>query len=424
MRSRPALRTAALAAALLASTLTAQATTASADAAAPAPVTTQAVFNNPVGTAAEQQAVVARQVELIAGAPAGARIRLAMFYADDPALPDALIAAHRRGVDVQAVFDEKAVSMAPYKSLLAELGGDTAKASWVMSCGAGRGCVGTRALGTVDAINHNKFLLLSETQGTPHVVVQSSANLHVGRDGTKGWNNALVLAGNEGIYAAYNGYFDDLRARRANNDYYSTGRPPVASGNAKAHFYPRAESNGAPYNDPSEDTVATVLDNVKCFGNSKYGTTDNHRTRIRVSMTIFSRPYLADRLAELDAQGCYVEVSETYNPDSALEKQSLETLLKKTSSVYGGVITKYYCQADSTWIHDKYLLVEGNYYNTPDRKVLWTGSHNWSGNSLRQSDETMLQLEDSAVFDSYVANFNQLRAATTHQPANGAAATC
>ncbi|MGW7365446.1 phospholipase D-like domain-containing protein [Streptomyces sp. NPDC054841] len=387
-------------------------------------MTTEAVFNNPTGTAAEQQAVVARQVELIAGAPAGARIRLAMFYADDPTLPDALIAAHRRGVGVQAVFDYKAVAMAPYQSLVAELGSDTSQPSWVMNCGQGRGCVGTRTLGTVDAINHNKFLLLSQTQGTPHVVVQSSANLHNGRDGTKGWNNALVLVGNDGIYNAYNGYFDDLTARRANNDYYSTGRPPVASGNAKAHFYPRAESNGKPYDDPSEDTVATVLDHVKCFGNSTYGTSDNHRTRIRVSMTIFSRPYLAERLADLDAQGCYVEVSQTYNPDSAMEKQSLETLLQKTSSVYGGVITKYYCQADSIWIHDKYLLVEGNYYDTPDRKILWTGSHNFSGNSLRQSDETMLQLEDSTVFDAYVANFNQLRAATTHQPANGAAIAC
>jgi hypothetical protein len=284
--------------------------------------------------------------------------------------------------------------------------------------------VGTRALGAVAAINHNKFLLLSQTQGTANVVVQSSANLHNGRDGTKGWNNALVLTGNDGIYTAYNAYFDDLKARTANNNYYDTGRPPVTSGTAKAHFYPRAESNGQPYDDASEDTVATVLDHVKCFGNTKYGTTDNHRTRIRVSMTIFSRPYLAQRLAALDAAGCYVEVSETYNPGSALEKQSLQYLLAKTSSVYNGVITKYYCQDDSTWIHDKYLLVEGNYYDGPDRKILWTGSHNWSGNSLRQSDETMLQLEDPAVHDAYVANFNKLRAATTHQPANGAAIAC
>ncbi|MEU6388448.1 phospholipase D-like domain-containing protein [Streptomyces sp. NPDC046939] len=420
MRWRPAFRAVALSAALCAAVLS----PAGPAPAAPQAVTTEAVFNNPVGTAAEQQAVVRRQVELVDGAPAGSRVRLAMYYADDPTLSDALIAAHARGGRVQAIFDHKAVSMAPYQSPLAALGSDTAKTSWVHECGAGRGCVGTRTLGTVDAINHNKFLLLSQTQGTPNVVVQSSANLHNGRDGTKGWNNALVLTGNDKIYAAYDAYFDDLAAGKANNNYYDTGRAPVTSGAAKAHFYPRAESNGKPYDDASEDTVATVLDHVQCFGNTKYGTTDNHRTRIRVSMTIFSRPYLAQRLVALDAAGCYVEVSETYNPSSALEKQSLQYLLAKTSSAYNGVITKYYCQADPVWIHDKYLLVEGNYYDGPDRKIVWTGSHNWSGNSLRQSDETMLQLEDDAVHDAYVANFNELRAATTHQPANGAAIAC
>ncbi|MFE9468658.1 hypothetical protein ACFYNW_34465 [Streptomyces virginiae] len=46
-------------------------------------------------------------------------------------------------------------------------------------------------------------------------------------------------------------------------------------------------------------------------------------------------------------------------------------------------------------------------------------------NSLRQSDETMLQLEDAAIHDAYVANYNKTWAATTHQPANGCApATC
>ncbi|MFZ3592738.1 phospholipase D-like domain-containing protein [Streptomyces sp. BH104] len=420
MRWRSVLRVVALPAALCAVVL-GQAGPAPAAARA---VGTEAVFNDPVGTAAEQQAIVTRQVELIDGAPAGSRIRLAMFYADDPTVTDALIAAHARGVAVQAILDSTAASMAPYQSLLGALGGDTSKASWVMNCGAGRGCIGTRTLGTVDAINHNKFLLLSSTQGTANVVVQSSANLHNGRDGTKGWNNALVLTGNDGMYSAYNAYFDDLTSRTANNNYYDTGRPPVASGNAKAHFYPRAESNGQPYNDPSEDTVATVLDHVECFGNTKVGTADNHRTRIRVAMNIFSRPYLAQRLAALDAEGCYVEVSQNYNPASALEQQALSALLAKTSSVYGGVIARYYCQADPTWIHDKYLLVEGKYYGVPDRKLVWTGSHNWSGNSLRQSDETMLQLEDPAVHDAYVANYNQVRAATTHRPANGAAPSC
>lgn len=199
----------------------------------------------------------------------------------------------------------------------------------------------------------------------------------------------------------------------------------MASGNAKAHFYPRKETGGAsPYGDPSQDTVQTVLDHVKCFGNTRYGTTDNHRTRIRVSMTMLARPYLADRLVELDRQGCYVEVSATYDPSAPMEAASMGKLLARAAGPYGGVVARYYCRTDSTWIHDKYLLVEGNYHDGPDRKVLWTGSHNWTTNSLRQGDETMLQLEDAAVFDAYVADFNRQRAATAHQPANGAPATC
>ncbi|MFF7441158.1 phospholipase D-like domain-containing protein [Streptomyces sp. NPDC008122] len=67
-----------------------------------------------------------------------------------------------------------------------------------------------------------------------------------------------------------------------------------------------------------------------------------------------------------------------------------------------------------------------NYYGVPDRKIVWTGSHNWSTNSLRQSDETMLQFEGPAIHDAYVADYNKLRASTTHRPANGDAvdATC
>ncbi|GAA3935830.1 hypothetical protein GCM10022244_50380 [Streptomyces gulbargensis] len=55
---------------------------------------------------------------------------------------------------------------------------------------------------------------------------------------------------------------------------------------------------------------------------------------------------------------------------------------------------------------------------------MWTGSHNLTSNSLRQSDETLLQLEDPAVHDAYVRQYNKLRAATTHQPANGTPIAC
>ncbi|MFD7324755.1 phosphatidylserine/phosphatidylglycerophosphate/cardiolipin synthase family protein [Streptomyces sp. NPDC059875] len=434
MRTRHKLRAVALAAALLASVLTVSAAPAGAESAgATAGVTTQAVFNNPIGTVSEQRAIVDKQIELIAGAPAGSRIRLSYYYLNDADFTDALIAAHDRGVQVQAIFDDKALhaEYAPiYNRLVEKLGGDPTEPSFVMTCGTGRGCIGTRMNNGVTAINHNKFLLFTETQGTARVVMQSSANLHIGRDGRLGWNNALVLAGNDAIYQAYDGYFDDLRARTSNNNYYDTGRPPLASGNAKIHFFPRAAtSDSVFYSDPSEDTVSTVLDHVQCYGNSEVGTTDTHRTRIRVSLTAFARPYLASKLNEVDAAGCYVEVAMTYTPPKddgkySHAEDSLNRLLAKTSSAYGGVITKYYCGKDATWIHDKFLLIEGKYYNVPDRKIVWTGSHNLTTNSLRQSDETMLQLEDPAVHDAYVAQYNKLRVATTHQPANGDPIAC
>ncbi|GAA4204538.1 phospholipase D-like domain-containing protein [Actinocatenispora rupis] len=391
-----------------------------------AAVTTQAIFNDPTGTAAQQAAIVTKIVELIDGAPAGSRIRMSMFYADDSTIPDALVAAKNRGVNVQVVFSYKETGEALWPGLTAALGTDRTKASYAITCPAARGCVGNRQLSSVESINHNKFFLFSATGGTSNVVVQSSANLHNGRDGTKGWNNALVLTGNDGIYAAYSGYFDDLVAMVTNNNYYVTGRAPVTSGDAKVHFFPRQEASGANvYRDPTTDTVETVLDHVDCFGNTKVGTSDNHRTIIRVNTNIFSRPYLAAKLVALDAAGCYVEVVENYaSGDTGLAHESLSDLLAKTSSAYNGVVVRYYCDTDPVWTHSKYLEVEGKYYGGADREILWTGSANLSTNSLRQSDETILQIEDPTVFAAYRDNFRAARDGAAHQPANGAAITC
>lgn len=388
--------------------------------------TTEAVFNNPIGTVSEQRGIQDRLVELINGSPAGSRIQMAMFYATDATVPDALVAAKERGVDVQVIFSYDDPTIAPYSSLVNSLGTNLAATSWALFCPKDRGCIGNRPLGGVGSINHNKFFLFSSTGGAVNVVVQSTANLNTGRDGLRGWNAALVLVGNDGIYDAYSGYFGDLKARLVNNNYYDTGRPPVASGNAKIHFFPRQESNGQPYADPSEDTIMTVLDNVACFGNSIVGTTDGtHRTIIRVNTAIFSRSYIASKLWDLDNQGCYVEVVDRYDPSSNSEVASMANLLRKTSSSYGGPVVKYYCFNDSVWTHSKYLQVEGYYFGKADRKITWVGSHNLSYNSLRQSDESILQLEDSTVFDAFRANFRDVRdAPDIRTTGNGGTPNC
>ncbi|MEV5322600.1 phospholipase D-like domain-containing protein [Nonomuraea sp. NPDC052634] len=385
-----------------------------------AAVATEAVFNDPVNDPA---AIQNRIVQLIQGADPGSTIRVSMYYATDPTIPDALIAAKNAGRNVQVIFDKKMKGTAILASLAAALGTDTGQSSWALVCPDGRGCIGDRPLYGSVSLNHNKFFLFSRTGGTDNVVVQSSANLHTGRDGLKGWNSALVLAGNAGIYNAYTGYFNDLKAQRVNNNYYDT-RTPVTSGAAKVHFYPRQESNGSP-TDPAEDTITTVLDHVECHGNSEVGTVDGtHRTIVRVAMGIFSRTHLARKLLALDKAGCYVEVALNYNKDSDSEVSSMNELVK-TTGAYNGINVRYYCTADPIWIHSKYLIIEGKYYGVPDRKIVWTGSHNWSWNSLRQADEALLQLEDDTIFDRFRSNYYAVRVGSGIRSAgNGTPARC
>jgi phosphatidylserine/phosphatidylglycerophosphate/cardiolipin synthase-like enzyme len=382
---------------------------------------THAIYNDPTGDDAAKNRIFARLVELIDGAAAGSTIRAAWYFADAATIPDALVAAKQRGVNVQVITDEaQGEHAATTDELRTGLGTDTTRASFFTMCPAARGCIA--GLGDW-SIMHNKFYLFTNSLGVPNVVFQTSTNLGgTGwRDGGKGWNDGLEVTGNDALFNSYTGYFADLKVKKVNNNYYDT-RVPLQAGAAKVFYYPRAGSstNG----DPGENTVMTMLNNTACFGNSTVGTSGDHRTIIRVTTMEITLQYLADKLIALDAAGCYVKVNVRVDPADATSTAALNSMLKKTSSVYGGVIVNYYCTSDPIWIHSKNFSIEGKYYGTPDRKIAWTGSLNWSGGSLRGDDEIMLQEENAAVFDTYRQQYDAVAAATTHKPANGAAAAC
>jgi PLD-like domain len=382
---------------------------------------THAIYNDPTGDNTAKNRIYTRLVELIDGAEAGSTIRAAWYYADATTIPDALIAARQRGVNVQVITDEKQGEHATATGVLrGGLGTDTTKASFFTMCPADRGCIADQ---DDWSIMHNKFYLFTRTIGASNVVFQTTTNLGgTGwRDGGTGWNDAMEVTGNDALFDSYAGYFGDLKAMKVNNNYYDT-RVPVQAGAAKVFYYPRAGSsvNG----DPGENTVMTMLNNTECFGNSTVGTSDNHRTIIRVTTMEITLQYLADKLIALDAAGCYVKVNVRVDPDDATAKAVLASMLAKTSSVYGGIIVNYYCTADPVWIHSKNFSIEGTYYDKPDRKIAWTGSLNWSGPSLRGDDEIMLQEENVGVFDTYRQQFDAVAAAATHHPANGGTVTC
>ncbi|MFF5971414.1 phospholipase D-like domain-containing protein [Streptomyces sp. NPDC012769] len=391
----------------------------------PVPVTVRAkaVFNDP---ATSPNAVRDELVALIRNTEAGGLIRGSVYTFTDGVVSDALAAAHRdRGVRVQVLFDHEAVADttlvngvskptgSEYSTLGQRLGrvvrygesvdADTA-GSFVLACPEKRGCIGNRALKQADgsvehAINHNKFVLFSKVGSTPNVVFQSSANLTANHR-AEFFNNAVTVP-HTGLYEEYGRYWKDQLTHGTSGaglaDYYRT----TDVGAYKTYFFPRIESDRDteddspvdPRQDPDTDTVVSLLKNVSCPASPV--------TEIRVAMYAFTRTPVAERLAALQAAGCRVHV--VVNGDkgnvgsgvrAALTSAGLTTLRQCTRSA--GV---------SYGVHSKYLLIDGSYLGAA-RKLVFTGSHNYTYPNLRSQDETLLKIDQSEIFEAYRQNFD------------------
>ena len=56
-------------------------------------------------------------------------------------------------------------------------------------------------------------------------------------------------------------------------------------------------------------------------------------------------------------------------------------------------------------IHHKYFTYEGCYNNSSVwKKIVWTGSENWTYNAYVLNDEILIKCEDDSAFDRYVSN--------------------
>ncbi len=367
---------------------------------ASAAVTAGPVFNDPTGTVAQQRAIRTTLLDYIGQSPAGSSIKASVYHLWDAGLAQALADAHARGVHVQLMMDRTTVSDNPdnpsYGTLAAALGTDLTKSSFVGLCPAGKSCLGDPSLGT--SINHNKFWLFSQLDGASDVVVQTSSNM-TPSSYSRFWNDAYVLTNNATMYAAYSTYFTKLAGKKWQNWKYSH----TASSPYKVYFFPR------PASDPSPgDTITGVLDNVSCTY-TESGVTKH--TKVRVAMFRLTRLAVAQKLVSLKRAGCSVDI--VYSETDSGSSGTWGTL--HTS---GGPTLRCYNWDDdndpdtaSRIVHSKYLLIEGKYDGVTGQKVLWTGSHNYSGPALTKNDEALLKVDSNSAHDTYVANFNAVKAA-------------
>lgn len=368
---------------------------------ASAAVTAGPVFNKPTGTVAEQQAIRTQLVDYIGQSPAGSSIKASVYHFWDTEVAQALVDARARGVDVQLMLDESDVSDNPgdptYGMLTAALGTDTTQSSFVGLCPVGKSCLGDPSLGA--SINHNKFWLFSQLDGAYDVVVQTSSNM-TPSSYSRFWNDAYVATNNATIYSAYSTYFGKLVRKDWDSWQYSY----TTSSPYKVYFFPR------PASDPSPgDTITGVLDNVTC-AYTESGVSKS--TKVRVAMFKLTRLAVAQKLVELKKAGCSVDIVYAQT-DSGSSSGTWETL--HTS---GGPTLRCYNWDDdgdpgtaARIVHSKYLLIEGKYDGVTGQKVLWTGSHNYTGPALTKNDEALLKVDSDTAHDAYVTNFTAVKAA-------------
>ncbi|WP_369032299.1 phospholipase D-like domain-containing protein [Streptomyces adonidis] len=343
----------------------------SAASAADPPVVTGAVFNNPKGTAAQQNAVKNHIIQAIGNTQSGRLIRVSLYALKDQDYTDALVAAHERGVNVRVVLDSSFADAAATQNLVKELGTDRTQRSWVVQCTTGSACI---AEGGTNPINHNKFFTFSrigDAGEAEDVVIQTSAN-QTEVNVAKYWNNAYTIVGNTDLYTAYANYFNDLADMKKNANYYTTAKV----GDVKYYFFPQKTG----------DVVVDILENVSCAGGST----------VSVAALALHRDEVAAALVSLGQQGCTVRIvySESNDVEKLAGKKNIDMRLLHTSDGY--------------LVHSKYLLIEGTYAGHADTKWTFTGSHNLDFSSLRENDEALLRLEGAAPYDAYLGNFTSM----------------
>ncbi|MFD9789316.1 phospholipase D-like domain-containing protein [Streptomyces sp. NPDC059070] len=404
----------------------------------PAPlVTTGAVFNNPAGDTAAQDAVFGHLARLVDGAQKGSDIKMSMYVLGSDYLAARLTAAHRRGVNVQVVLDNESLlhwaGKVTYPKLAEGLkpvpGSGT---SWVRVCAENQACLAKdpNPNDSFHGVNHNKFVLFSRTTGSgtgtvpvDDVVVQTSAN-QTPWDRQHAFNDALTVVGNTALYTAYAGYFNDLAAAQAGTKARVADYPTeYPAGDAKAYFFPRAAS------DPILNILNTVDDPVNgqpaCHGNSPGHGTEDGRTVVRVAMHQITRPEVAKKLWELDDAGCYVDIVYRYLDVAGAGTAIADQLAKPTR--FGGIALHRLDDADdgdgnpatsnAMATHSKYLLIDGTYLGKADQKIVFTGSHPYTKSALTTNDEALLKYDDAAVHDAYRENFRAQRALADQQTA-------
>ena len=169
-------------------------------------------FNDPHLTKGHFQ-IERRVINTIKHTPKGSTIRIAIYSLDRIRWPQALVAAHRRGVQVQMLLNDHWENRA-MKVLRAEIGKNPRKGSFIYKCK--QSC-----RGAANEFNnlHSKFYLFSQAGMSEDVVAVGSANMTRNAASTSGTTSTSPPA-TTSCSASSSALFNDMR-----NDYDTRQQP-------------------------------------------------------------------------------------------------------------------------------------------------------------------------------------------------------
>lgn len=342
-----------------------------------------ATFNNPWGDWSAKERLLTKITRTIESAHTGSTIRIAAYSNDREDVTDALIAAHRRDVNVRVLLNDNWTSYQT-KRLQRALGTDVSKRSFLKICV--NSCRGRR--GNL----HSKFYLFSDAGQSRHIVMFGSVNL-TGFGAKTQWNDLYSTADRKVLH----NFFADVFQQMSHDRVVKHPFIHRSIGDFDINVYPRYDTT------ESDDPIMQRLNAVRCK-DLEDGAGIRGRTMIRVNMYGWNGTrgvYLARKVAELSRRGCDIRVLVSSAGGKVIEILARNGVLIKTPDEDRNGNGEV-----DVFTHDKWMILGGRIRQTSGWHV-WTGSQNWSDRSLN-GDEITVHIHRRGVFWNYRENFDRI----------------
>lgn len=350
----------------------------------------ETVFNTPGFTGQSTTTIEEKLIELLRAAVPDSEVLVSLYTVSRESIIKELVNASRRGVDVKVILDgrnKKFLKITEHvvhylkQNLVCKSVANDCLTICSGPFGLGYSCRGV-------AINHNKFMLFSKLQnGTESVVASTSSNMNPGQ--LKMYNDLLIIKNDKSFFNGFRDYWKKLQqdetAVLENSIIVESN-----NSNVKAHFFPRIFAS---------DPVLNLLNKVSCqLPNSS----------IRVAQAIFTRADVAEKMRDLAAQGCKLEVITRSDYEHDSPSEYIKEVLKDHIKIlpFRGKSSE---QQIENSLHSKVILINASIDNSPEKiPIVLAGSHNLNTPSLYFNDEALVEVRNQKVFDSYSQYLTQI----------------